>query len=76
MTVTGTVEAARVARGTKSEHTAVVLRAGGRTFRLRRRGGKAYDDPVLAGLVGRTITGEGTVHGHALILDRWTVEKA
>jgi hypothetical protein len=53
-----------------------MLRVGGRTFRLRRRGGKAYDDPVLAGLVGRTITGEGTVHGHALILDRWTVEKS
>jgi hypothetical protein len=74
MTFTGRVERARVGRGTKSEHTAVVLRVGDRTLRLRRRGENAYDDAVLAGLVGRTIRCEGTIHGHALILDRWTIE--
>jgi hypothetical protein len=71
MTFTGRVEQLRVARGTKSEHVAVVLRVEGRALRLRRRGGHAYDDPVLARLVGKTITCEGTVHGHALIIDRW-----
>jgi len=69
-TLTGTVARQRVARGSKSEHVAIVFRAGGRTLWLRRRGGHAFQDPALRRLVGTRLTAEGTVHGNTFIVDR------
>jgi hypothetical protein len=68
------VARARVARGSKSEHDAVVLDTGSQVLVLRRRGGHAYRDALLDELVGRTITAEGTVHGATFLVDEWELE--
>ena len=80
--ITGIVSRDLVAKGSKSERTAVVLRTqDGKQFVLRREGGNAFRDQVLEDLVGKTITGSGvvpsltcTVPGQTFILKRWTVE--
>jgi len=69
-TLTGRVARQRIGRGSKSEHVAIVLRTGGRTLWLRRRGGHAFHDPVLHRLIGSTLKGEGTMHGNTFIVDR------
>jgi hypothetical protein len=73
--VTGMVTRARVAPSSKSEHVAVVLRTPeGSEYVLRRVGGNAFRDEVLEDLVGKTITGSGSVSGQILILHDWTVK--
>jgi hypothetical protein len=74
MRVRGTVERKRVARGSKSEHEAIVLRTARRTYRLRRRGGHPFYDPTLEPLVGKTLLAEGTVAGPTFILDGWEID--
>ena len=66
----GIVERRRVARGSKSDHVAVVVRTDTGVFTLRRRGGHAFRDPALERLVGRRMKGEGSVHGTTFIADR------
>jgi hypothetical protein len=63
----------RVARGSKSERTAVVLRTGAREYVLRRLGGHPFNDPVLKELVGKTIECDGTIHDYTLIVSSWRV---
>ncbi|HEY8120013.1 MAG TPA: alkaline phosphatase family protein [Myxococcota bacterium] len=65
------MEEKRVARGTKSEHGAVVLRAGTRELWLRKRGGPSFGDRTLRALIGQELDCEGTLAGPTLILDRW-----
>ena len=73
--ITGTVTSARVAAGSKSDRVAVVLRAdSGAEYILRRRGGNAFRDDVLEGLVGTTITGTGLLADQTFIMDSWTVK--
>jgi hypothetical protein len=57
--------------GSKSEHEAVVLVTEQGDYVLRRPGGNAFRDPELDRLIGKTIAGEGTVHGYLLILSDW-----
>jgi hypothetical protein len=71
MKVRGVVERKRVARGSKSEHEAIVLRTPRRTYWLRRRGGHPLSDPTLEPLVGKTLEAEGSEAGPAFILDDW-----
>ncbi len=71
MRITGRVERKRVARRTKSEHEALVLRVGQRDYWLRRRGGSAFGDTGFGELVGKQIRGSGTLDGQVLILDEW-----
>jgi hypothetical protein len=75
MRVRGLVERARVGRGTKSEHTRVVLRTADAVLWLRRRGEHPFVDPILDRLVGETIRASGSVHGNTFLLDDWTVVK-
>lgn len=60
--------------GSKSAHDAVMIVTSAGDFVLRREGGNAFSDPQLDALVGHTISGEGTVHGHTLILQSWKAD--
>ena len=62
-----------VARGSKSEHSAVQLVTAAGKFVLRRPGGNPFRDPVLEGLVGKQIEGLGRKKGYILYLDSWSV---
>jgi hypothetical protein len=74
--ITGTVTEARISRGSKSEHRAVVLRtARGDEFILRRAGGNAFRDEILEALVGTTIEGVGSVADRTFIMRDWMVTK-
>jgi hypothetical protein len=69
----GLVTRRRVARGSKSERTAVVLRTPERNFVLRRQGGHPFRDPRLEALVGKTVECDGFLHGSVLIMSHWRV---
>jgi hypothetical protein len=58
--------------GSKSERDAIMLVTDAGQYVLRRQGGNPFVDPVLDGLVGKTIDGEGIVHGHTFIMSQWT----
>jgi hypothetical protein len=70
--LTGHVVRAPFARGSKSEHAAVMLVVGDRQYVLRRQGGNAFQDPALDALVGHTIHGTGRLAGHTFIMERWS----
>ncbi len=73
--ISGKVLRKEVARGSKSEHEAVVLRTkDGEELVLRRLGGNAFADPQLDKLVGASITAEGQVAGGTFILKSWKVD--
>jgi hypothetical protein len=72
MRYTGQVKKEAVAKGSKSEHRAVLLDTGKVQYILRRRGGNAFSDPVLDNLVGKTISAVGNVTGNTLIMSEWS----
>lgn len=67
----GRVVRKRVGKGSKSDHSAVVLETEDSDLVLRRRGGNAFRDPQLEELVGRRIRGTGRRSGSTLILTEW-----
>ena len=71
MTFRGRVERRRVARGTKSEHDAVVLVTAEAVYVLRRRGGHAFQDSALDGLVGQELEFVGELHDATLHVTSW-----
>lgn len=74
--LSGRVVRKPVARDSKSEHAAVVLKTdGGEEYLLRRLGGNAFSDPQLDELVGSSITGDGHVAGQTFILKSWKVDR-
>jgi hypothetical protein len=74
-TVVGEVRRELVAARTKSERVALVLVAGDRRWRLRRRGAPAYgDDPELASLEGRRVAVTGTPLGTVFLADSWKAD--
>jgi hypothetical protein len=71
---TGRVERRLLGAGSKSEHQGeVLLGDDGAQWTLRRQGGPAFGDAVLAALVGRRIRAHGRVRGALLILRAWDV---
>lgn len=74
-TYQGHVIRALVAQGSKSERMAVMLDTGHERLVLRQRGGNAFRDDVLEGLVGQRITGRGHRTGYTLILEEWKTTK-
>jgi hypothetical protein len=60
-----------VAVGSKSEHDAILLVTDHGQYLLRRQGGNPFADPVLEKLVGKSIDGDGIVHGHTFIMSDW-----
>jgi hypothetical protein len=75
MNYRGSVERKNLWPGTKSGHEGVVLVCAAGTFKLRRIGGNAFQDPEIDGLAGRVIECEGVVRGNVLIMKSWKVEK-
>ena len=71
MNIRGRVERRLIGRGSKSEHDAVVLVTPEHVYTLRRRGGHAFQDPVLDGLVGQEFEFEGEVHDNVLHVIKW-----
>lgn len=69
--LTGKVIKEPMARGSKSEHAAVMLVAGGRRYVLRRQGGNAFQDAALDALVGRNIVCTGRLAGYTFLIDDW-----
>ncbi len=74
MTLRGRVLKKPFAVGSKSEREAVVLSTEQGEYVLRRLGGSAFQDPELEALVGKSIRGEGTLHGYTFILTGWKEE--
>ncbi len=62
-----------VAKGSRSEHDAVMLEMAEGEVVLRRRDANAFSDPVLDELVGKSIRGTGDLTGQTLLLRDWTV---
>ncbi len=67
----GDVVSQRYAAGSKSEHQAVMLQTDTGRFLLRRQGGNPFFDADLERLIGKSIVGEGDVHGQTLIMQSW-----
>ncbi len=66
--LTGSVVKEPFAKGSKSEHDAVLLIAGGKRYVLRRQGGNAFHDPALDALVGKTIRCTGRLAGYTFLM--------
>jgi hypothetical protein len=68
----GQVVRERVDLGSKSERSAVLLRAtDGKSYVLRRKDGPAFGDTSLDTLVGSSIDVEGLTVGSTLIMHDW-----
>lgn len=61
-----------VAKGSKSERSAVLLDTGKKQYVLRRIGGVPFDDPDVNKLVGKNISAVGNVTGSTLMMTDWT----
>ena len=61
-----------VAKGSKSEHRAVLLDTGKEKYVLRRPGENPYSDPTLEKLVGKEISATGNVSGYTLFISDWS----
>lgn len=68
----GTVIRRAFGVGTKSEHESIGLKVGARTYRLRRRDGNPFRDPVLEALVGKRLRATGITTGPDLIMTDWS----
>jgi hypothetical protein len=72
VTIEGQVSRERVARGSKSERSAVTLRTPqGERYVLRRHDGPALGDRALDKLVGRSIQVSGFATNRTLIMRDW-----
>jgi hypothetical protein len=71
-TMTGTVESGPSGVGAKSEHEGVFLRVGASRYLLQRPDGNPFYDPVLNGLVGKSIAATGEVRDHMFLMVEWT----
>lgn len=71
MRLQGRVVKKPVATGSKSDRRAVCLETETGDLILRRRGGHPFIDPVLDGLVGKTVSCEGVLTGQTFILSDW-----
>jgi hypothetical protein len=67
----GKVSQKTVAKGSKSEHLAVVLETGAGDLVLRRPGGNPFSDPELERLVGKTIRVKGQKTDNLLHVLNW-----
>lgn len=71
MTFRGLVVRKPFGTGSKSQRNAVKLVTDRGEFVLRRQGANPMADPVLAGLVGKSIRCEAILHGYTLIMTSW-----
>ncbi len=71
ITLSGKVEKKQLATGSKSERLAVVLVTDSKEYVLRLYGGSALGDSDLDELVGKSIKGDGKLHGYTFIMTDW-----
>jgi len=72
MKYVGTVAHQDVCKGSKSEHTAVVLHeSSGQDYVLRRKGGNPFYDTQLNALVGRVVEFDGELRDGVLVVTGW-----
>ncbi len=69
----GVVKRLRLAVGSKSERSAIVLATLTEELILRRKGGNALVDDSLGVLVGKRVTVEGFRHNNTFIFDKVTI---
>jgi hypothetical protein len=72
MQYTGRVVRETIAKGSKSEHRAVLLDTGKEKYILRRPGENPFRDTALDKLVGKDISATGTVSGSTLFISDWS----
>jgi len=65
---TGVVFRKPFGAGSKSERTAVMLRAGGAEYVLRWKGGLAFGDETLEALVGKRVRCRGAASGYTFLM--------
>jgi tRNA nucleotidyltransferase/poly(A) polymerase len=72
--VCGRVVKKPFAKGSKSDHQAImlVLDDGTGEYVLRRTGENPFHDPELEKLVGRSICAKGLIHGYIFLMSTWT----
>jgi len=67
----GNVVRKKVAAGSKSERSAIVLQTDDGEYVLRIQGGNPFDDGRLDQLVGKRIRARGQLHGYTFLMDDW-----
>ncbi len=73
MRFTGHVIKKPFAKGSKSEHSAVLLATDEGEYVLRQQGGNPFHDDALEQLVGQRIVAEGVLTGYTLLLSSWQI---
>ena len=73
MKFSGKVIEKTVAKGSKSERLATVLRTDQGDYLLRREGGNAFRDEALVNMVGQRIECDAEVAVNTLIMSKWRV---
>lgn len=71
MKIQGLVQRSVFAGGSHSEHEAMTLVSEKGRQLLRRVGGVAFGDPVLAALEGHTIVATGTIRNGVFLMSSW-----
>ena len=70
-TLTGKVVSRTTAKGSKSEHEAVMLETPNKDYVLRVKGANPFSNPELDQLVGKTIKATGELADYVLFLENW-----
>jgi hypothetical protein len=70
-TLTGKVVSRTTAKGSKSEHEAVMLETPNKDYVLRVKGANPFSNPNLDKLVGKTIKATGELADYVLFLEDW-----
>ncbi len=65
--LTGKVVKKTFGKGSKSDHEAVYIETEKGDYRLRRKGGNPFHDPVLQKLIGKEITATGIINEYNFI---------
>lgn len=67
----GRVVKQKFAKGSKSEHDAVLLKTDNGDYKLRIAGGNPFEDARLTALVGKTIRCKGHIDDYNLTISEW-----
>ena len=61
-------------KGSKSEHEAVYIDTGEKTYKLKRAGGNPFFDKALEDLVGKQITASGKLDDYLFVIKEMKVD--
>ena len=67
--LTGKVIKKTFGKGSKSEHEAVYLDTGEKTYKLKRAGANPFHDKTLEDLVGKKITATGRLDDYLFVVN-------